>query len=111
MNDPKVFYNKEDLWEMPRQAEKPMEPYYLIMKLPEEKKEEYVLLMPYTPAKRDNLAAWFAARCDEPNYGKLIVFTFPGTGSYSGRGRWMRESIRIHTSPSNSPSGASEALR
>ncbi|MDR2018412.1 MAG: UPF0182 family protein [Syntrophobacterales bacterium] len=77
MNDPKVFYNKEDLWEMPRHGEKPMEPYYLIMKLPEEKKEEYVLLMPYTPAKRDNLAAWFAARCDEPNYGKLLVFNFP----------------------------------
>ena len=77
MTDPKVFYNKEDLWEMPRHGEKPMEPYYLIMKLPEEKKEEYVLLMPYTPAKRDNLAAWFAARCDEPNYGRLIVFTFP----------------------------------
>ena len=77
MNDPKVFYNKEDLWEMPRHGEKSMEPYYLIMKLPEGKKEEYVLLMPYTPAKRDNLAAWFAARCDEPNYGKIIVFTFP----------------------------------
>ena len=77
MSDPKVFYNKEDLWEMPVHVEKPMEPYYLIMKLPEQKKEEYVLLMPYTPAKRDNLAAWFAARCDEPNYGKLIVYTFP----------------------------------
>jgi uncharacterized membrane protein (UPF0182 family) len=47
------------------------------MKLPEEKREEYVLLMPYTPAKRDNLAAWFAARCDEPDYGKLVVYTFP----------------------------------
>ena len=54
-----------------------MEPYYLIMKLPEEKREEYVLLIPYTPAKRDNLAAWFAARCDEPNYGKLVIYTFP----------------------------------
>jgi uncharacterized membrane protein (UPF0182 family) len=54
-----------------------MESYYLIMKLPEEKKEEYVLLAPYTPAKRDNLAAWFAARCDEPDYGKLVVYTFP----------------------------------
>ncbi|MCX5813216.1 MAG: UPF0182 family protein [Proteobacteria bacterium] len=77
MEDPKVFYNKEDLWEIPSRAEKPMEPYYLIMKLPEEKKEEYALLMPYTPSKRDNLAAWFAARCDEPYYGKLIVYTFP----------------------------------
>jgi uncharacterized membrane protein (UPF0182 family) len=47
------------------------------MRLPEEKKEEFVILVPYTPAKRDNLAAWFAARCDEQNYGKLLVFTFP----------------------------------
>ncbi|MBA4390076.1 MAG: UPF0182 family protein [Syntrophus sp. (in: bacteria)] len=77
MEDPKTFYNKEDLWEIPSYNKKPMEPYYLIMKLPEEKREEYVLLMPYTPAKRDNLAAWFAARCDEPDYGKLVVYTFP----------------------------------
>ncbi len=77
MEDPKTFYNKEDLWEVPAHAEKSMEPYYLIMKLPGEKTEEYVLLLPYTPAKRDNLAAWFAARCDVPNYGKLIVYTFP----------------------------------
>lgn len=77
MSDPKVFYNKEDLWEVPLQNDKPMDPNYLIMKFPEEKQEEFVLLVPYTPAKRDNLAAWFAARCDEPNYGKLLVFTFP----------------------------------
>lgn len=77
MTDPKVFYNKEDLWEVPVFSEKPMEPYYTIMKLPGERKEEYILLLPYTPAKRDNLAAWFAARCDEPNYGKLLVYTFP----------------------------------
>ncbi len=77
MEDPKTFYNKEDLWEIPAYDKKPMEPYHLIMKLPEEKREEYVLLMPYTPAKRDNLAAWFAARCDEPDYGKLVVYTFP----------------------------------
>ncbi len=77
MTDPKVFYNKENLWEVPAFGEKPMEPYYTIMKLPGEKKEEYILLLPYTPAKRDNLAAWLAARCDEPNYGKLVVHTFP----------------------------------
>ncbi len=77
MEDAKVFYNKEDLWEIPLRGDKPMDPYYLIMKLPEGKKEEYVLLVPYTPSKRDNLAAWFGARCDDPNYGKLIVYTFP----------------------------------
>jgi uncharacterized membrane protein (UPF0182 family) len=78
MTDPKVFYNKEDMWEIPSYGERSLEPYYIILKLPEEKeKEEYVLLLPYTPAKRDNLAAWLAGRCDEPNYGKLIVYTFP----------------------------------
>lgn len=77
MTDPKIFYNKENLWDVPAFGEKPMEPYYTIMKLPGEKKEEYILLLPYNPAKRDNLAAWLAARCDEPNYGKLLVYTFP----------------------------------
>ncbi|HOP39906.1 MAG TPA: UPF0182 family protein [Geobacteraceae bacterium] len=77
MTDPKVFYNKENLWEVPALGESPMEPYYTIMKLPGEKKEEYILLLPFTPAKRDNLAAWLTARCDGPNYGKLLVYTFP----------------------------------
>ncbi|MBI5408969.1 MAG: UPF0182 family protein, partial [Nitrospirae bacterium] len=77
MTDPKIFYNKENLWEVPVFGDKPMEPYYTIMKLPGEKKEDYILLLPYNPAKRDNLVAWLAARCDEPNYGKLLVYTFP----------------------------------
>jgi hypothetical protein len=77
MTDAKVFYNKENLWEVPAFGEMLMEPYYTIMKLPGEKKEEYILLLPYTPAKRDNLAAWLAARCDEPDYGKLLIYTFP----------------------------------
>ncbi|MFA4918011.1 MAG: UPF0182 family protein [Thermodesulfovibrionales bacterium] len=77
MTDPKVFYNKENLWEVPAFGQVLMEPYYTIMKLPGEKKEEYILLLPYTPAKRDNLAAWLAARCDEPDYGKLLIYTFP----------------------------------
>ncbi|HEX9024112.1 MAG TPA: UPF0182 family protein [Geobacteraceae bacterium] len=77
MTDPKVFYNKENLWEIPALGEKQMEPYYMIMRLPGESKEEYILLLPFTPSKRDNLAAWLTARCDEPNYGKLRVYTFP----------------------------------
>ncbi|MEW6600616.1 MAG: UPF0182 family protein [Nitrospirota bacterium] len=77
MTDPKVFYNKEDLWEIPTYGDKQMEPYNTIMKLPGEGKEEYILLIPYTPSKRDNLAAWMAARCDMPDYGKVIVYVFP----------------------------------
>ncbi|MEI6703577.1 MAG: UPF0182 family protein [Deltaproteobacteria bacterium] len=77
MTDPKVFYNKENLWQIPALGEKPMEPYYTIMKLPGEKVEEYILLLPFTPSKRDNLSAWLTARCDEPNYGKIRAYTFP----------------------------------
>jgi uncharacterized membrane protein (UPF0182 family) len=77
MQDPQIFYNKEDLWNIPRKGEKDMEPYYTIMKLPQEKKEEFILMIPYTPAKRDNMAAWLAGRSDDPNYGKLIVYLFP----------------------------------
>jgi uncharacterized membrane protein (UPF0182 family) len=47
------------------------------MKLPGETKEEYILLLPFTPSKRDNLAAWLTARCDGDNYGKLLAYTFP----------------------------------
>lgn len=77
MTDPKVFYNKENLWQIPTLGERTMEPYYTIMRLPGEKVEEYILLLPFTPSKRDNLAAWLTVRCDEPNYGKIRAYTFP----------------------------------
>ena len=81
MRDPQVFYNKEDLWSIPRKAvegrEAEMEPYYTIMRLPGEKKEEFILLLPFTPNKKDNMIAWLAARSDPPHYGKLIAYNFP----------------------------------
>jgi len=77
MTDPKVFYNKENLWQVPVLGEKPMEPYYTIMRLPGEKLEEYILLLPFTPSNRDNLSAWLTARCDGENYGKIRAYTFP----------------------------------
>ena len=55
-----------------------MTPYYTIMKLAEVgKREEFILMAPFTPARKDNMIAWMAARCDDPNYGKVLVFTFP----------------------------------
>jgi hypothetical protein len=81
MRDTQVFYNKEDLWSLPVRAvegrEQVMEPYYLILRLPGEPKEEFVLLIPFTPSKKDNLSAWLAARSDPPHYGKLVVYNFP----------------------------------
>ena len=54
-----------------------MEPYYLIMRIPGEEKEEFVLLLPFTPKDRPNMVGWLAARSDPPNYGTLISFEFP----------------------------------
>jgi uncharacterized membrane protein (UPF0182 family) len=81
MTDTKVFYNREDQWEFPseiyRDKAQPVKPYYLIMKLPTEKEEEFVLLNPFTPTKRSNLIAWLASRSDGENYGKLLLYRFP----------------------------------
>lgn len=83
MHDPQVFYNKEDLWTIPRKAgagqgaEKEYQPYYTILKLPEGKKEEFVVLLPFTPSRKDNMAAWMAGRCDAPHYGEVVVYVFP----------------------------------
>lgn len=77
MDDPQIFYNREDLWAIPQKDQREMEPYYTIMRLPGETREEFILMIPYTPARRDNMAAWLAARSDGDHYGKLIVFLFP----------------------------------
>ena len=81
MQDPQVFYNKEDLWSIPRRMvdgqEREIESYYTIMRLPGEKTEEFILLSPFNPSKKDNMIAWMAARSDGPHYGKLIAYNFP----------------------------------
>src|SRR6266699_7285264 len=53
-----------------------MQPYYTIMRLPGESREEFILMLPMVPNNRDNMIAWLAARCDGANYGKVIEFTF-----------------------------------
>ncbi|HZP46066.1 MAG TPA: UPF0182 family protein [Candidatus Binataceae bacterium] len=80
MTDPTVFYNREDVWAFPRETyedqTQPMQPYYVIMRLPGEKNAEYLLMMPMVPAGRDNMIAWLAARCDGADYGHLFEFQF-----------------------------------
>lgn len=92
MKDPGVFYNKEDLWDVPAELfgseEISMEAYYTILKLPGQtrktsdplrggQKEEFVLMLPFTPSKKNNLSAWLCARSDKPHYGELLLFKFP----------------------------------
>lgn len=101
MTDPRIWYNQEDKWSASRELEAKtsdrmhdqsrapgvtahevtstsrMDPYYMIMRLPEEKTEEFLLMVPFTPSNKDNMVAWMTARCDGNNYGKLLVYTFP----------------------------------
>lgn len=81
MTNTGVFYNKEDQWEVPSidVESKPvtMQPYYTIMKLPGEAAPEFIQMLPFTPRRKDNLAAWMVARSDGTHYGRLLVFQFP----------------------------------
>jgi uncharacterized protein len=80
MDSPEVFYNREDLWQFPRQPggeNATMVPYYIIMRLPGEPQAEFFLMLPMVPTQRQNMIAWLAARCDPPNYGRLIAYEFP----------------------------------
>ncbi|MEO0824690.1 MAG: UPF0182 family protein [Cyanobacteria bacterium J06639_16] len=81
MTDPQVFYNREDLWRAPNEIyaneAQEVEPYYLIMKLPLGDFEEFIQLRPFTPAERNNLIAWMAARSDGDRYGSILLYRFP----------------------------------
>ncbi|MBO9999486.1 MAG: UPF0182 family protein [Cyanobacteria bacterium SID2] len=81
MENPEVFYNREDLWRFPNEiyedTQEVVEPYYIIMRLPEEEKEEFALILPFTPVNKDNTIAWMAGRSDGEHYGHLLVYDFP----------------------------------
>ena len=81
MEDSQVFYNQEDLWHVPDElygdSRQEMKPYYVIIKLPEEDKEEFLLMIPFTPSKKDNMIGWLAARSDLPNYGSMLAYKLP----------------------------------
>ena len=98
MTDPLAFYRRSEKWEIAREAPKAvgpgrgglgssggqsqgetMEAYYAIIKLPDEAREEFLLMLPFTPQDKPNMVAWLAARCDGEQYGKLLVYNFPKT--------------------------------
>jgi uncharacterized protein len=81
MEDPQVFYNKEDLWNVANEKlqneVQQMESYYAVMRLPGERDEEFIQMLPFTPNRRDNMIAWLSARSDGDGYGKMLVYKFP----------------------------------
>jgi uncharacterized membrane protein (UPF0182 family) len=93
MSDPEVFYNREDLWtvatevglgEGGEQKTQPMEPNFVLMKLPGESGVEFVEILPFTPANRNNLIGWFAGRSDGAHYGTSVAYEFPKTKLVDG---------------------------
>jgi uncharacterized membrane protein (UPF0182 family) len=80
MNDPRVFYNQEDLWiratEKYYKDVKPVDPYYIMWQLPELNKPQFALVLPFTPKNRQVLIGWIAGMCDPDNYGKFIAYKF-----------------------------------
>ena len=83
MKNSTVFYNKEDVWQIANQkqsqqeGDRKVDSAYIIMKLPDREKEEFVLMVPYTPREKDNMVSWLAALNDGDEYGKLVVYKFP----------------------------------
>ena len=82
MTDPATFYKREDQWEIPVieesvEGSRAMQPYYTIMRLPGEQDAEFIQMLPFTPRRKDNLAAWLVARSDGEHYGHLRIFEFP----------------------------------
>jgi len=93
MTNPEVFFNREDLWTVAtetsldsegNQVVGPMQPNFVLMKLPGEAGVEFVEILPFTPANRNNLIGWIAARSDGANYGNAIVYDFPKTRLVDG---------------------------
>ena len=93
MTNPEVFYNREDLWtvatevglgEGGAQQTQAMEPNFVLMKLPDESGVEFVEILPFTPANRNNLIGWIAGRSDGEHYGTSVVYDFPKTKLVDG---------------------------
>ncbi len=93
MTNPGAFYNREDLWtvatevgmsEGGQQATQTMQPNFVLMKLPDETSVEFVGILPFTPANRNNLIGWIAGRSDGTKYGASVVYNFPKTKLVDG---------------------------
>jgi uncharacterized membrane protein (UPF0182 family) len=95
VTEPDVFYQKQDFWAVPfdptisageegSAAQVPLRPYYLLMRLPGEADETFVLVLPFTPEGRQNIVAWMAAKSDPADYGEIVVFEFPSGENVDG---------------------------
>lgn len=109
MTDSKTYFRKEDTWAIPTEthgeAEEELIPYYVTLRLPGQDKGEFVLIQPLRPgaARRMNMVAWMAARCDPEHYGQVLVYLLPkdrivyGPIQVQGRISQNPEISKLHT--------------
>ncbi len=80
MTEPTDFYNREDVWAWPEEIfdnqSRPMEPYYVLMQLPGSEDLDFIQILPFTPANRENMISWLAAQNDPEKYGEMLVYRF-----------------------------------
>jgi uncharacterized protein len=84
MTNPDVFYNREDLWSVASENNQRQQPNFVLMSLPGERSTEFVAILPFTPANRNNLIGWIAGRSDDEHYGEAVVYDFPKTRLIDG---------------------------
>ncbi len=89
VTDPTAFLNNEDAWEMPHEIglegrRTDMKAYYVQMQLPSSPKDEFLLILPFTPRQKNNMSGWLAARCDPEHYGQVILYRYPKGSNMPG---------------------------
>ena len=124
MTDPGAFFNREDLWTIAsevaltadrQQATQTMEPNFVLMTLPGDTSTEFIEILPFTPANRNNLIGWIAGRSDEPHYGDALVYDFPktqaGRRSAADRGAHRPESANLGSAVAVESAGLARPTR
>lgn len=89
MTNPVTFYNSQDLWNVAKYKdgdgkEVAAEPVYQMMKLPGEKDEEFLLSIPFTASKRENMVSWLTVRMDEDKPTEIMLVRFTGDKAVYG---------------------------
>ncbi len=89
VTDAEMFLNNEDVWEIPTEMGRDgrsirMTPYYVQMRLPDAEHDEFMIILPFTPLKKNNMSGWMTASCDPENYGSMLLYRFPKNNQTAG---------------------------
>lgn len=86
VTDPRTFISNEDAWEIPGERDRSVQiiPYYVQMRLPNEQRDSFMLILPFTPRQKNNMIGWMAAHCDPEEYGRVVLYKFPKNSQTQG---------------------------